>query len=154
MWRCRAARAHRIIGRIYVPSVLVAGRVVAVLTTAGPLAATSFVLLDLYWPGTRIAGYRAVRARRFRSHERWMRRSFAATFAAVTLRLWLGILIAAQLPLLVRRGAGRRIQVIPGWRGGVGRQYSSVRSDISANSCLFEEAACRTMEPSWTAGSC
>lgn len=101
--RRRAPRAHRVVGRVYVPAVLVAGlagMVVAVLTTSGPIAATSFVLLDGYWVGTTIAGYRAVRARRFRSHERWMRRSFAGTFSAVTLRLWLGILIAVQLPLL------------------------------------------------------
>jgi hypothetical protein len=33
-------------------------------------------------------------------------RSFALTFAAVTLRLWLGTLIATQLPFLQTRYAG------------------------------------------------
>ncbi|MQY05421.1 DUF2306 domain-containing protein [Actinomadura macrotermitis] len=98
----RLRRAHRLIGRLYLfggvfPASL-SGVVVALLTTAGWAARVSFTLLDLVWAATAVLGYRAVRARRYRDHERWMRRNFALTFAGVTLRLWLGLLIAVQLP--------------------------------------------------------
>jgi hypothetical protein len=41
------------------------------------------------WFGTTIAAYRAVRRRDLISHRRWMLRSCALTFAAVTLRVYL-----------------------------------------------------------------
>lgn len=101
--RARAPRVHRVVGRVYVfagilPGAL-AGIVVAVLTTAGPLAAISFVLIDVIWVGTVVAGVRAARQRRYADHRRWMTRNFAMTFAAVTLRSWLAVLILVQLPL-------------------------------------------------------
>ncbi len=101
--RRRAPRVHRLLGRTYLIALIPAtlsGLVVAVLSTAGPIANVGFVLLDIAWIVTGIQGYRAVRAHRYRSHERWMTRNFAVTFAAVTLRIWLSLLIVAQLPLL------------------------------------------------------
>ncbi len=102
--RRRAPRAHRLIGRIYLlAGVLpsgIAGLGVAALTTRGPLTAAAFALLSVFWLVSAAYGYTAVRRRDFAAHERWMRRNFAATFAAVTLRAWLGLLIFAQLPLL------------------------------------------------------
>ncbi|MDT0300814.1 DUF2306 domain-containing protein [Streptomonospora wellingtoniae] len=102
--RRRAPRAHRLIGRVYllagvVPSGI-AGFGVALLTREGPVAGAGFALLSVFWLVSAGCGYAAVRRRDFRAHERWMRRNFAATFAAVTLRAWLGLLIFAQLPLL------------------------------------------------------
>lgn len=64
--------------------------VVAWLTTAGPVAAAGFALMDVVWFATAAIGYRAGRAHRYRDHERWMIRAFAVTFAAVTFRVWLG----------------------------------------------------------------
>ncbi len=101
--RRRAPRVHRTLGRTYLIALIPAslsGLVVAVLSTAGPVANAGFVLLDIGWIITGVQGYRTVRARRYHAHERWMMRNFALTFAAVTLRFWLGILIAVQLPLL------------------------------------------------------
>jgi uncharacterized membrane protein len=97
-------KIHRVLGRVYLlggilPGALT-GIVVAVLTTAGPIALVSFVFLDVFWLYTAVRAYRAVRARDFAAHERWMLRSMAATFAAVMLRVYLGLFIAVQLPLL------------------------------------------------------
>jgi hypothetical protein len=97
-------KVHRILGRVYLlggilPGALT-GIVVGVLTTAGPIALVSFVFLDVFWLYSAARAYRAVRARDFAAHERWMLRSMAATFAAVMLRVYLGLFIAVQLPLL------------------------------------------------------
>ncbi|GAA2128663.1 DUF2306 domain-containing protein [Glycomyces algeriensis] len=97
-------KVHRTLGRVYLlggilPGALT-GIVVAVLTTAGPIALVSFVLLDVFWLYSAWRAYRAVRSRDFAAHERWMLRSMAATFAAVMLRVYLGLFIAVQLPLL------------------------------------------------------
>jgi uncharacterized membrane protein len=102
--RRKHPKLHRITGRVYLlagvlPGCL-SGIVVAVLTTAGPVPLAAFVLLDVFWFYTALRAYRAVRARDFAEHERWMLRNFAATFAAVTLRVYLGLFIALQLPLL------------------------------------------------------
>jgi hypothetical protein len=43
------------------------------------------------WIGTTAYAWRLAVARRFVEHRRWMVRSFALTFAAVTLRLYLPI---------------------------------------------------------------
>lgn len=102
--RRRHPKAHRVLGRVYLLAGVLPGSlsgiVVAVLTTAGPIALVSFVLLDVFWFYSALRAYRAVRARDFAGHERWMLRNFAATFAAVTLRVYLGLFIAVQLPLL------------------------------------------------------
>ncbi|MBK9207725.1 MAG: DUF2306 domain-containing protein [Anaerolineales bacterium] len=48
----------------------------------------------------------SIRKGNVKSHREWMIRSFALTFAAATLRLWLGTLIATQLPFLQTRYSG------------------------------------------------
>ena len=64
----------------------------------GPVAGSGFFLLALVWLGTTGAAYVAARKRDFDSHRRWMIRSAALTFAAVTLRLYLGLTMAGGLP--------------------------------------------------------
>ncbi|HEX2143722.1 MAG TPA: DUF2306 domain-containing protein [Glycomyces sp.] len=102
--RRRHPRVHRILGRVYLLGGVLPGSltgiVVAVLTTAGPIALVTFVALDVFWLYSAVRAYRAVRSRDFAAHERWMLRNMAATFAAVTLRIYLGLFIAVQVPLL------------------------------------------------------
>lgn len=102
--RRRAPRVHRLTGRVYlfagVLPASVAGFGVALLTTSGPVAAVAFGGLAVYWFVTAVAAFLAARAHRYADHAAWMYRNFAATFAAVTLRAWLGLGIAVQLPLL------------------------------------------------------
>ena len=90
--RRRAPVAHRWIGRAYVVGCLVGGvggLVVAFGSFAGPIATVGFASLSVIWLTANVQGWRSARARRFQEHRAWMIRSFALTFAAVTLRLYL-----------------------------------------------------------------
>lgn len=101
--RRRFPKAHRVIGRTYLLLGLVGtltGLVVAVLTTAGPIALVTFLAIDATWLYASGKAFRAVLARDFAMHERWMLRGFAVMFAAVTLRVYLGLFIGAQMPML------------------------------------------------------
>lgn len=85
---------HRISGPVYVAACLIAapaGLVLALGTTAGPVATAGFGLLSVVWFYVNARGLQAVLARRYVEHGRWMARSYALTFAAVTLRLYLAI---------------------------------------------------------------
>jgi hypothetical protein len=100
--RARWPRVHRWIGRSYVSLCLVGGVTGAVLawnTTAGEEARWGFGLLALSWLTCTSLAYLAARRRDFVSHRAWMIRSFALTFAAVTLRLYIPIGMVAGLTM-------------------------------------------------------
>jgi uncharacterized membrane protein len=83
---------HRWLGRVYATGCIVggaAGLVMSFGTTAGTFAGVGFGLLAVCWIYATAQAWRFARARRFEDHRRWMIRSFAMTFAAVTLRLYL-----------------------------------------------------------------
>ena len=109
--RLRAARPrlHRWLGRSYVAGCLiggVCGFVLALGTQAGLVAAWGFGILAVVWIWCTLQGLLAARARQFADHRRWMIRSSALTFGAVTLRLYLmggmaaGLDFASFYPLL------------------------------------------------------
>jgi hypothetical protein len=54
-----------------------------------------FFLLALATLGTTLVGYLRIRHGDVRSHREWMLRSYACIFAAVTLRIWIPILMLA-----------------------------------------------------------
>jgi len=93
--RLRARRElHRWVGRVYVAGCLiggVGGFVMAFGSTAGPVASAGFGSLAVIWIFANVQGWWLARARRFQNHRAWMIRSFALTFAAVTLRLYLSL---------------------------------------------------------------
>ncbi|MET0273284.1 MAG: DUF2306 domain-containing protein [Phenylobacterium sp.] len=92
--RVRRPALHRTLGQVYVAACLlggVAGLLLAWGTTAGPVGQAGFGLLAIVWIATTAYAWRLAVARRFVEHRRWMVRSFALTFAAVTLRLYLPI---------------------------------------------------------------
>ncbi|GGM72913.1 DUF2306 domain-containing protein [Dactylosporangium sucinum] len=98
--RRRYLNLHRWIGRTYLISIAFAsasGLVMAAYSSAALVGFFGFGSLAVLWAWTSYRGYRAVRARDLASHQAWMIRSFALTFAAPTLRLWLGVLIGVQL---------------------------------------------------------
>ena len=104
--RRRHLGLHRGIGRTYLVSVAfasVSGFVMAFYNSAGFVGFFGFGTLAVLWGWTSYRGYRAVRSGDIASHQAWMIRSFALTFAAPTLRLWLGVLIG--ILLLANRGA-------------------------------------------------
>ncbi|MDT3441988.1 MULTISPECIES: DUF2306 domain-containing protein [unclassified Pseudofrankia] len=97
--RARAAGLHRVVGRITIAAICVAGTAGAVLapvSLAGGVGTAGFGLLAVLWVVFAVAAARAAIRRDIRAHRRWAIRTFAMTYAAVTLRLWLGVLIAAQ----------------------------------------------------------
>lgn len=87
---------HRKLGKIYVISALVGGTAgigIGTQATGGTVAALGFIILGIIWVYTTLTAYGHIRARRIAAHEIWMTYSFAACFAAVTLRLWMPLLI-------------------------------------------------------------
>ena len=93
-FRARLPRWHKTAGTIYVACCLVggaAGLLLALGTTAGPIATVGFGLLAVFWIVCTANAWRFAMARDFERHPRWMIRSFALTFAAVTLRAYLPI---------------------------------------------------------------
>jgi uncharacterized membrane protein len=98
--RRRKIEMHRLIGRVYVIAVAVGSAAAFVMSFVSSVAFDGFFgfgSLAVLWGWTTYRGYRAVRNRDFASHQAWMIRSFALTFAAPTLRIWLLALTTAQL---------------------------------------------------------
>ncbi len=94
--RARIPRLHRVVGRVVLTSIVVAGAaglVLATVNAAGPIGTAGFGALALLWVTFALLGLRAILRRDVVSHRRWMLRAFAMTYAAVTLRLWLLVLI-------------------------------------------------------------
>ncbi|BCJ75715.1 hypothetical protein CS0771_52590 [Catellatospora sp. IY07-71] len=93
--RTRLPRLHRVNGRVVAISILAAGLgglVLAPSNQAGPIGTAGFGLLAVLWIGFVGAAVQAARRRDFTAHRRWAVRTFALTYAAVMLRLWLGVL--------------------------------------------------------------
>lgn len=98
--RARFTRLHRVTGRVYIGAVLIAGAaglILAPVNEAGFVGFFGFGTLAVLWIISAAKAYRSARARDIRSHRAWMIRNFAMTYAAVTLRLWLGILVLIHL---------------------------------------------------------
>ncbi|MCC6460397.1 MAG: DUF2306 domain-containing protein [Saprospiraceae bacterium] len=96
-WRAQYPRAHRRTGKLYLLSVLLSGSAgvyIGFSATGGPLAASGFISLGLIWLYTSLQAYRFIRRQDIERHRRMMIYSYAACFAAVTLRLWLPLLVA------------------------------------------------------------
>ncbi len=101
--RVRSPHLHRWLGRIYAAAILVggvSGLLMALDSFDRPVAATGFGALAILWLYFTAEAVRHARARDFVQHRRMMIRSFALTFAAVTLRIQLPFLIADGTPYL------------------------------------------------------
>jgi len=102
--RRRFPSIHRWLGRLYVVGCTVggiAGIPLALGSSAGWVATTGFGTLDIAWLVTTLSGWRAGRRKQFGDHRRWMVRSFALTYAAVTLRIYLVVLAVLPLSFLM-----------------------------------------------------
>ena len=90
--RARRPALHRWTGRIYASAILVgglSGLVIALGAKGGFVVSLGFGILSVLWIGTTANAVRLAMAGQIAQHRRWMIRSFALTFAAVTLRLYL-----------------------------------------------------------------
>lgn len=95
--RNRSLSLHRWIGRLYLFAVLtggVAGLYLAAIAFGGLPTQFGFACLAILWLVTGGMAYLRVRQGDFEAHREWMIRNYALTFAAVTLRLWLPLLIS------------------------------------------------------------
>lgn len=98
--RNRYLKLHRWLGRLYLLAVLVGGiggLWLAFTAFGGLVSQTGFSGLALFWLATGIMAYRRIRLGNIEAHREWMIRNYALTFAAVTLRLWLPLLLASGL---------------------------------------------------------
>ena len=100
--RARALNLHRWIGRFYLVEVAVGsigGFAMATVSEEGLPTHLGFGILALLWFFTGLQAYRMVRRGDIEAHRRWMIRNFALTLAAVTLRLYLPLMMAVlRLP--------------------------------------------------------
>ena len=94
--RDRRLSLHRWLGRVYLVAILVggaAGLYMAAIAFGGLPTRLGFAGLAVSWLVTGVMAYRRVRQGDYEAHREWMIRNYALTFAAVTLRLWLPLLM-------------------------------------------------------------
>jgi len=90
--RDRYLGTHRMIGKIYVASVMlssVAGFYIALFASGGITSTLGFGALAVLWFFTVTKAYTTILKRNIKEHENWMIRNYALAFAAVTLRIYL-----------------------------------------------------------------
>jgi uncharacterized membrane protein len=88
---------HRLLGKLYVLAALLsalAGIYIGFFATGGLVSVIGFVSLGIIWFITTLLAYTQIKNKQIDRHEKTMVYSYAACFAAVSLRIWLPILIA------------------------------------------------------------
>ncbi len=88
--RAKHPALHRTLGRIYGLAILIGGAAALIMapnSNGGIVSVIGFGMLSVLWVGATFQAIRHAIARRLALHRIWMIRSFALTFAAVTLRL-------------------------------------------------------------------
>lgn len=96
--RIKKTELHRAIGKTYMISVLISGvcgLFIALYATGGIISILGFFTLGLIWLTTTLLGFKAIKKGNIELHEKFMIFSYAACFAAVTLRIWLPLLSIA-----------------------------------------------------------
>jgi uncharacterized membrane protein len=94
--RRKKPNTHRMIGKIYITAVLisaVAAVYISFFATGGWIAASGFGTLGIVWFYTTLFAYVQARKQNFEAHRNMMVFSYASCFAAVTLRIYLPLLI-------------------------------------------------------------
>lgn len=92
--RARRIDLHRWLGRTYLIAVLIGGIggiYMAGRADGGLAGQFGFALLGVVWLVSGWQAYAAIRRGDVQAHRVWMIRNFALTFAAVTLRIYLGV---------------------------------------------------------------
>jgi len=99
--RDKHTQFHRWSGRIYLLCGIgiggICGVYIAQFAFGGAVSAFGFSLLGVLWLITGVAAYFAVRQGRIDKHREWMIRGMSLTFAAVTLRIQLGLFSLTDL---------------------------------------------------------
>ena len=87
---------HRKIGYVYILSVMVgaiSGIYIAFSATGGLITSIGFITLGICWFYVTAVGYYKIISGKIHKHKAYMKYSYALCFAAVTLRLWLPLLV-------------------------------------------------------------
>jgi len=105
---------HRLVGKVYISSVLLSGLLafIIILYIDNFAKATSFIALTIIWLFTTIKGYVTARQRNFSEHRKWMIRSFGVTLVAVSGRLTVPILLLSYYLLNGFSLPGGRAQMV------------------------------------------
>jgi uncharacterized membrane protein len=93
--RAKHLNLHRTLGKIYIISVLISGLCgvyIGFFATGGLVSSLGFISLGLVWLFTTVVAYVGVKRKDMSLHQGMMIYSYAACFAAVTLRIWLPLL--------------------------------------------------------------
>ena len=93
--RANRLNLHRNLGKVYVISALISGLCGVYLgffATGGIVSSLGFISLGIIWLFTTTRAYIAVKNKDLSLHQGMMIYSYAACFAAVTLRIWLPLL--------------------------------------------------------------
>ena len=93
--RNRRMALHRKLGKVYVVAVLLsalAGIYIGFFATGGWISSAGFICLGIIWFYTTLKAYLHIKEGEVEKHQKMMIYSYAACFAAVTLRIWLPIL--------------------------------------------------------------
>lgn len=89
----RFRRVHRTLGYVYVIGILffaAPGALgMSLFVGRGPWVLTSFLLQGVLWFWFTAVAFNEIRKRNIAAHKRWMWRSYALTFAAITLRIYI-----------------------------------------------------------------
>lgn len=102
---------HRNMGKVYVIACLtsgLAGLYTAWFADGGIVASLGFFSLAVLWLYFTIRAYINIKQKNIAAHQRWMIRSYALTFSAVTLRLGLLLALLGLVPFM-------KIYVIMSW---------------------------------------
>jgi uncharacterized membrane protein len=94
-FRNRNLLLHRRIGTSYIVAVILsslAGIYIGFFATGGFISSLGFICLGIIWFGSTIRAYVNIKNRQIEAHQKMMIYSYAACFAAVTLRIWLPLL--------------------------------------------------------------
>ncbi|MEP0212495.1 MAG: DUF2306 domain-containing protein [Cellulophaga sp.] len=97
--RLKKKNLHKLLGKVYIISVFISGfcgLYIALYATGGISSILGFFSLGLVWLTTTFMGFKAIKKGNLNLHTRFMVLSYAACFAAVTLRIWLPILTIAM----------------------------------------------------------
>ena len=92
-WGQRWKKLHRSLGYIYVMGILFfsapGGLVMSFFINRGPWVLTSFIVQACLWFYCTAMAFDHIRKKDITAHREWMWRSFALTFAAITLRIYI-----------------------------------------------------------------
>ena len=97
-FRAKFMQWHRRIGKLYIISILLfgatSGLYLAIYANEGFPTGLGFGSLAVLWFTTTIVALLRIRSGDIKGHQKWMIRSYALTYAAVMLRLWMPLFIS------------------------------------------------------------